>query len=121
MAEPLKEEVQRHAPYKGKRIGKSKGKSERVRANRIAEVMTGIGKRLAVVEGLRNAYYTADDDEIYLLCDIPEDDDQVARLVCDIHQEIAKTYLDLFIELGILELSRDQVNDEWILHGLEKL
>ncbi len=121
MAEPLKEEVQIHAPHKRKQIGKSKGKSERVRANRIAEVMTGIGKRLAVVDGLRNAYYTADGDEIYLLCDISEDDDPAARLVCDIHREIAKTYPDIFIELGILDFSRDQGNDEWTLHGLEKL
>ena len=121
MAEPLKKEIQTHAPREGKPIGKSKGKSERVRANRIAEVMTGIGKRLAVVEGLRNAYYTANGGEIYLLCDIPEDGDQMAQLVCDIHREIAKTYPDIFIELGILDLSRDQGNNEWTLHGLEKL
>jgi hypothetical protein len=116
MAEQQTTEIQTPQP-----IGKPRGMVADTEKNLVVEALSVLRNRLAVFKGLATAYYTADKDEIYLLCDIPEDNEQVGQQVCDIHREIAETYPDIFIELGIWDSSRDSNSAEWVLRGLEKL
>ena len=86
------------------------------------KVVDTLRKRLTGIKGLGSVYYSRlRNDEVYLLCDIPDGLHKTGQVVCDIVREVESTHPDIFIDLGIVDLSRGKDKGEWFIRGLEKL